>query len=310
MNLLYTLYELIKNRSRKAYKFFKENCLGERHYERFKRARVLSKYTGVRFIDEYIVIRTRYYNPERREYYHGVYLVGIDDTTNKLFCHRLPWRHKFEDKKFLEKITIKDIYEMLGITDGFERIQGDLMMRKYKIESKKSLVQWMVCAFKNHLWRNFIEYRDILMEKIDEMMNELNCDEESCKKIKKCKKLFEFGSIFKTLNIMKPCDCGFYEIIIKAEDVVENDLYKIFKDEELLYQTLADMEKIYRIHAGNHLITLVGVMVFHDTYIVIREQNISFEHHEHGYVEIPINDEDIPCIVSFRTLIAHQIHDL
>lgn len=306
---LYKLYELIKNRNRKCFKFFKKNCLSEQHYERFRRAKPTSKYTQVKFLDEYIAIRTRYYSIDLKKYYHGLYIIGIDDSTRKFFCHRLPWRESFEDHFFMEKLNLDDVRFYMGITDGFERIQGDLLMRQEKI-SKNLLIQYITniitleCEYKISDW--LWDYKEEI-EQYVKFKFALECDTLKCK-LKSCKHLKQLYDKFLLLRQyrLRRCDT-IYNLKEKLVEQVKFEIERaLFKDEELLVMTLADLEKIYNIRAGNHIITLVGIQYMSDIYIVIREQEIEFKHREHGYVTVPIRE--VPALVEFRFLNAHRIH--
>ena len=299
---LYTLYELIKNKSKKAYEFFKQHALADRHYERFKRAKICSKHTKVKFLDEYIVILTRYWSETLEEYYHGLYIVGIDDTTNKLFCHRLPWNEMFEQEDFMEKLNIDLLKELLGIRNGFERIQGDLTMKLEKADNDK-LVEIasdiMVYEISFHI--NDYVYENII-RKVCEYTKDCKYSDRRCDICIKLKELYKKFPILKKYRIRRCYTV--YNIKEKINKDVKAEIVKILKNnEELLFELLAKEEKIYKINAGNHNITLIGVRIFNNTYLLLREQDIEFKHSEHGNVSVPINK--VPAIVEFGFLNQH-----
>ena len=155
--LLNQLYEMLKNKSRKAFSFFKKNASGNQ-YEAFRRMKPTSKKAETYKLDEYIVIRNWFWSKNRYKiekkyriknrmgagYYPVVAVIGLDDN-GRFFCHRLPFRMDFllEDEKFVEKMK-RDIRGWLGFDKHIwededpedcvrYRVQGDIVFWKVDI---------------------------------------------------------------------------------------------------------------------------------------------------------------------------------
>ncbi len=290
-------------KSRKAYTFFKKECLSERHYNRFKRMKICKKDTEVKFLDEYIVIRTKFYNLKYKDYYHGVAIVGIDDTTNKFFCHRLPWSLDFESNDFMEKVTVDYIKRFLGIRDGFERIQGDVIMRVKKL-SFHELVEYfsnIIVSF-SKIITTMKDVKAKLMEFYEHCRFKKSCKGISCRKTDELHREFP---ILKKLGV-DSCDVFMFDNALRKRTI--NELKEIMlrkENEDLVLEALANVEKLCILHLGNHVIIFAGIPVsrYSTEFIIIREQDITFAHHEHGKVQVPI--VDVPAIVEFDTLRHH-----
>jgi len=139
--VLEELHALLVQRSKRIFWKFDSLALSDRHGARFREAHPLSNRTKARLVaDEtggYLVLRTKKYNPERDSWYSAVYVVGVDDTTGKLFVHRLQYSKEFEADNFLDGLTVHRVRELMGFTlDASEihlakpgdavRVQGDL----------------------------------------------------------------------------------------------------------------------------------------------------------------------------------------
>jgi len=149
------LENMLENKSRKVFRFFDANALSKRHSEVFRDSKPCSRYTKFKRVDNYIVIRTRKWDLDRMFYYHAVFVVGVDDTTHKLFCHRLPWEASFEEEDFLSQLNLRRVRKLMGydlekdemhLAKQFDRIrlQGDLFVEIHKIfQNENELYEYL-----------------------------------------------------------------------------------------------------------------------------------------------------------------------
>jgi len=107
--------------------------MSDRDYETFRGAIYFPKkphslYEGTLAVyveDEkgaFVVLNTRRGNPPRAR----TYVVGVDDSTGKLFTHPLPYDSSFETPAFLERLTAERVRELMG----FNREPGDFHLAK------------------------------------------------------------------------------------------------------------------------------------------------------------------------------------
>ena len=123
---LAVLHSLAVKKDRKVYEFFKKNAMNANHYMEFMKTRITSDNCDTTKTKSYVVASTLNNNSSPPFSY---FVIGIDDTTDKLFCHRLPSGER------RGRCTDKEVRKAMGFdTECLEkgkiiRVQGDLTMR-------------------------------------------------------------------------------------------------------------------------------------------------------------------------------------
>ncbi|MEX0568362.1 MAG: hypothetical protein Q6363_004275 [Candidatus Njordarchaeota archaeon] len=220
------LYNLLQQKSRRVYGFFKQNA-PENAFEVFRQARPTSKYTQFKIVgrgdDIYIVLRTKKtgYRESEKEYfdYHAVFIVGIDDT-ERFFCHRLPWRNDFEYDDFLETITYERILRFLGIDSHIYdvngqlefgktyRVQGDITIRLMKIDFawlREKIRQELLENKQRNLKHAILKFLERCILRQDTYPYSSFFDiEQVVRKIPRLRKHEKIKNIFRTITITLP----------------------------------------------------------------------------------------------------------
>ena len=118
------LYSLAQKKDRKVFDFFKKNAMNADHYMEFRKTCITTDMADVIRTKSYIVAYVLNTNSS-----FSYFVMGVDDTTNNLFCHRLP----SGDRQWLD--TDEKIRAAMGFdTECMDmgdriRVQGDLTMR-------------------------------------------------------------------------------------------------------------------------------------------------------------------------------------
>ncbi len=271
------LYDLIRKDYIEAKKYFLENCL-ENHYERFLRAKISHKDTRIKLLDEYIVIYPEYVTPSGRKY-HGLFIIGIDDSTGKFFCHRLPWNKEFESENFLDKLTKQKLLRFLGIDNNSIRVQGDIVLRFLK---------------------RFNDLKDLIYTIVFNIINCLKND----------------SNVLFLESMIREFDDNFYNAFLKfLNEKLFNIVSKWLRENEVIYEvtignhriTFAGISLNNRINLYKsfsiHLSSIFDVRNINRTFLIIRRHEMEFYHREHGIKKFKI---DNPSIIEFRTLNAHR----
>jgi len=340
LKLLNNLYKHIKDKNRAAIKLFKENALSEEHYRRFARAHPLSYKTRVRRIGEYIVLRPvyRHYTKAGWRPHHGICIIAIDDTTNKLFCHPLPWRSEFEEDSFLEGLTEQKIRELMGFTIDFRelnrplregdkiRVQGDLVMIIYRIYKGVDEIceEEVINRYKTALSDLKYEIASKIEKKIKEIWNNNENKENAMKKIRsylkdelgeeaynkyiKRQRLRYKNELYITAPLIYRIlynvpDIFFRKVDKKTLEKIREEIKKKVKKE---IEEEIKIEKERTIYIGNHVITLISPNTPYDNnFLLLHSQKIIFKHREHGTLTLEVPS---PARISFRLLDIHPMY--
>lgn len=309
----------------------KEECfLSKDHYFRAKIA-MLFKHER---IGEYVL-----FDAGRQAFFSNmvfVYILGIDDTTGKIFSRRLNI-----DLKMLEgwKNPEKMLRWFMGFThhrrevrriraNQIIRLQGDLAMRVEKTFSTKSKMLdylWNDFDLRSPLWREFI-MRKFAGDKVLGMVNRLINVLDELSPFGEVRYIGRFKFEIRPLNfpisIISKADLIRNEVLrnIRKElggkkiitGIDELFLDRIREKKEEFKEFVINKEEKLKLTYGHslfpHLVQIMGILIPPDDreidqenarILVLRTQDIIITHEEHGMTTFKI---DKPAIVQFGTL--------
>lgn len=324
---LKTLHLLAKKKDRKVYDFFKKNAMNTDHYMEFRKTAATADYSDTIRTESYVVIYVLNRNSS-----FSYFVIGVDDTTNKLFCHRLPsaGRHWLNtDQKVKDAMGFETECLEVGKTI---RIQGDVTMKierqtdmpeelldsrisnelDHRISSRLREMDWgdmdkdydklnqiAVCASISRFHerdyevvRNGLELRNMLLER--EELEKSRGTEKYWPCLHKMARELQFRTKYQ-----KEC-----EFLAKHKEHIKQQIY----------DRLTTNEGKYVFKQGHHTITITAAaeterwprgMRRESTthFYLLRPSVITIEHKEHGKREIMISK---PSELHFGILNRYQ----
>ena len=314
-NLLYNDPEKLKG---------KEECfLSEDHY--FRGSIALTYSSTRKRIGDYVTFQAP----------RVLYILGIDDTTEKIFTRGVP----IIPRTMSEKLSEKELRKMMGFThhrwevDTIKsmqtiRLQGDLAMRVEKaFSSLEKLFNYLSYYkdFGNHfirrgLWEEFIRIKLSGDENIEKAQRLFRVREEIDQimrrsiaqiRLKKASqtKFDELNKIKKEINSKIKEILGLSRIPTNVESLYYPKLSAMVEDfKKFVIEKEERLKLSYGHYSSPHLVQVTGVLVPPDNrfmvinnpfIILLREQDIIVTHKEHGITTFKVSK---PAIVQFGTL--------
>jgi len=161
------LYQLLVSKSRRVFNYFKRYSDG-RNYNRFRRLSPTSKNTEVKKIGDYIILRTLKYSTRLSKYFYAIGVIGIDETTGRLFCNIPPVSSKFNKPDFLKTLTLAEVRRIMGFDKEYSeelyegetlRLQGDITITLNKSFSNVSdLINYLQLKVKDIMSREALNH--------------------------------------------------------------------------------------------------------------------------------------------------------
>ncbi len=311
---LHALYKLAKARNPAAQDFFKKRAMNADHYAEFRMAAIASAMTDVTMTKSYLVISSL--NADRSFSY---FIVGVDDTKGRLFCHRLP----SDDRMRLG--TDAAVRAAMGFdTECMEpykviRVQGDLTMAILgQADTPEELLEGRVLAA---LRRQIIlsgsgrlmEYWRLQRISESAMAGNTRLSDQDFDYLER---LFTENGMHNQAkwlrdNHGREVDCN--DIYSAVCNLVSNirctrELDLLNKRRERIisriYAGVARAEHRYTFRLGHHTVTLTGThygepYIRQQLFLVLRPSVITLRHREHGKRELMITK---PSKISFGLL--------
>ena len=314
-NLLYNDPEKLKG---------KEECfLSEDHY--FRGSIALTYSSTRKRIGDYVTFQAP----------RVLYILGIDDTTEKIFVRGVP----IIPRTMSERLSEKELRKMMGFThhrwevDTIKsmqtiRLQGDLTMRVEKaFSSLEKLFNYLTYykGFGTHfirrgLWEEFIRVKLSGDENIEKAQRLFRVREEIDQIIRRSiaqirlnktsqTKIDELKKIRKEINSKIREILGLSKIPSSVEGLYYPKLSTMVEDfKRFIIEKEEKLKLSYGHYSSPHLVQVVGVLVptsdrfmaINNPFIIIlREQDIVITHKEHGITTFRVNK---PAIVQFGIL--------
>lgn len=333
LDRLKVLHSLAQKKDRKVYGFFKKNAMNLEHYKEFMKARITSDNSDTIKTKSYVVVYTLNTGGSAPFSY---FVIGVDDTTDKLFCHRLPSGNR------RGRCTDEGVRNTMGFdTECLEvgkriRVQGDLTMQIMKqTDTPEKLFEFMAhmeLASQvsdaigeddgNTTYTHLNDIFDLSLEPFSTEDNHkfikeelgrrgMTAEAEELERVRNTDQYFPY--IHKMARELKA------SIMYKEElDFLKKNKQRIT---QRIYDQMSRRESRYTIRQGEHKITLTASVEVTGRHVearhghiirerprrtifyVLRPSMITLEHKEHGRKEIMI---DKPSRISFGLLNRYQ----